>query len=110
MSYRGTRSEQDASDWEKSGKSPSSYPPTYRELTAKLGPPWSKSSAKTAPASYTTSLPPSATKACSIDVVLINTEATKALDVFYVTKSGAPLTPEQESQLAAALESAVRPT
>ena len=76
---------------------------------AKLGPPWSKSSAKTAPASYTTSLPPSATKACSIDVVLINTEATKALDVFYVTKSGAPLTPEQESQLSAALESAVRP-
>ena len=47
---------------------------------------------------------------CSIDVVLINTEATKALDVFYVTKSGAPLTPEQESQLSAALESAVRPT
>ena len=75
---------------------------------AKLSPPWSKSSAKTAPASYTTSPPPSATKACSIDVVLINTEATKALD--YVTKSGAPLTPEQESQLAAALESAVRPT
>ena len=76
---------------------------------AKLSPPWWKSSAKTAPASYTTSLPPSATKACSIDVVLINTEATKALDVFYVTKSGAPLTPEQESQLSAALESAVRP-
>lgn len=46
---------------------------------------------------------------CSIDVVLINTEATKALDVFYVTKSGAPLTPDQESQLSAALESAVRP-
>ena len=46
---------------------------------------------------------------CSIDVVLINTEATKALDVFYVTKSGSPLTAEQESQLSAALESAVRP-
>ncbi len=47
---------------------------------------------------------------CSIDVVLIDTEATKALDVFYVTKSGAPLTPEQESQLTMALEAAVRPS
>lgn len=46
---------------------------------------------------------------CSIDVVLIDTEATKALDVFYVTKNGAPLTAAEASSLAAALESAVRP-
>lgn len=46
---------------------------------------------------------------CSIDVVLIDTEATKALDVFYVTKDGAPLTANQQTSLAAALESAVRP-
>jgi [protein-PII] uridylyltransferase len=46
---------------------------------------------------------------CSIDVVLIDTEATKALDVFYVTKASAPLTPEQGSQLAQRLENAVRP-
>ena len=46
---------------------------------------------------------------CSIDVVLIDTEATKALDVFYVTKNGAPLSPDDELQLAAALDAAVRP-
>ncbi len=46
---------------------------------------------------------------CSIDVVLIDTEGTKALDVFYVTKNGAPLSPDDELHLAAALDAAVRP-
>ncbi len=45
---------------------------------------------------------------CSIDVTLIDTEATKALDVFYVTRKGAALTPEEEFNLATALEAAVR--
>jgi [protein-PII] uridylyltransferase len=46
---------------------------------------------------------------CSIDVVLIDTEGTKALDVFYVTQAGAPLTMEQSCRLNVALEAAVRP-
>jgi [protein-PII] uridylyltransferase len=36
---------------------------------------------------------------CSIDVVLIDTEARKALDVFYVTKSGAKLAPGEHEEL-----------
>ena len=46
---------------------------------------------------------------CSIDVVLIDTEATKALDVFYVTKNGAPLSADEQGELTVALEAAVRP-
>jgi [protein-PII] uridylyltransferase len=36
---------------------------------------------------------------CSIDVVLIDTEAHKAFDVFYVTANGAKLTPDVEGDL-----------
>ena len=36
---------------------------------------------------------------CSIDVVLIDTEAHKALDVFYITKDGAKLAPDQHEDL-----------
>jgi [protein-PII] uridylyltransferase len=37
--------------------------------------------------------------ACSIEVVLIDTEAHKALDVFYVTKDGAKLPPDLQEDL-----------
>jgi [protein-PII] uridylyltransferase len=37
--------------------------------------------------------------ACSIEVVLIDTEAHKALDVFYVTKDGAKLPPDLQESL-----------
>jgi [protein-PII] uridylyltransferase len=40
---------------------------------------------------------------CNIEVVLIDTQAHKALDVFYVTADGAKLTPEQERELHAKL-------
>jgi [protein-PII] uridylyltransferase len=40
---------------------------------------------------------------CNIEVVLIDTQAHKALDVFYVTAGGAKLTPEHESDLRARL-------
>ncbi|MBY0506211.1 MAG: HD domain-containing protein [Bryobacteraceae bacterium] len=46
---------------------------------------------------------------CSIDVVLIETEATKAIDVFYVSRAGGPLSPEEAAKLASSLEAAVRP-
>jgi [protein-PII] uridylyltransferase len=36
---------------------------------------------------------------CSIDVVLIDTEAHKALDVFYITKNGSKLTPDLHDDL-----------
>jgi [protein-PII] uridylyltransferase len=36
---------------------------------------------------------------CSIEVVLIDTEAHKALDVFYITKDGTKLAPEQQQEL-----------
>jgi [protein-PII] uridylyltransferase len=36
---------------------------------------------------------------CSIDVVLIDTEAHKALDVFYITKNGEKLAPEEQQEL-----------
>lgn len=36
---------------------------------------------------------------CSIDVVLIDTEAHKALDVFYITKDGAKLKPDLHEEL-----------
>jgi len=37
---------------------------------------------------------------CNIEVVLINTEGHRALDVFYLTNDGVKLTPEIERQLA----------
>lgn len=40
---------------------------------------------------------------CNIDVVLIDTEAHKAIDVFYVTRDGAKLAPEDETELKRAL-------
>jgi [protein-PII] uridylyltransferase len=40
---------------------------------------------------------------CNIEVVLIDTQAHKALDVFYVTADGAKLTPEREAELQAKL-------
>ena len=36
---------------------------------------------------------------CNIEIVLIDTEAHKALDVFYVTSGGGKLTPHQEAEL-----------
>jgi [protein-PII] uridylyltransferase len=46
---------------------------------------------------------------CNIEVVMIDTEAHKALDVFYVTKFGEKLTESDEDQLSTALlEAAVR--
>jgi [protein-PII] uridylyltransferase len=43
---------------------------------------------------------------CNIEVVLINTEAQKAFDVFYVTRGGAKLSPERRDELKEALVSA----
>jgi [protein-PII] uridylyltransferase len=40
---------------------------------------------------------------CSIDVVLADTEAHKAIDVFYVTRGGRPLDAERQARLSAAL-------
>jgi [protein-PII] uridylyltransferase len=40
---------------------------------------------------------------CNIELVLINTEAHKALDAFYVTYQGAKLTPELQGTLRSAL-------
>lgn len=40
---------------------------------------------------------------CSIEVVLIDTEAHKAIDVFYVTSAGRKLTPDLEAELRRAL-------
>jgi [protein-PII] uridylyltransferase len=36
---------------------------------------------------------------CNIEVALITTEGHKAIDVFYITQSGAKLQPETEKQL-----------
>ena len=36
---------------------------------------------------------------CSIDVVLIDTEAHKAIDVFYITANGQKLCPELQGKL-----------
>jgi [protein-PII] uridylyltransferase len=46
---------------------------------------------------------------CNIEVVLIDTEAHKALDVFYVTYQGKKLTEEQEASLRQALLEAGQP-
>jgi [protein-PII] uridylyltransferase len=43
---------------------------------------------------------------CNIEVVLIDTEAHKALDVFYLTSAGKKLTTEQQEQLKTALTEA----
>lgn len=43
---------------------------------------------------------------CNIEVVLIDTEAHKALDVFYVTSGGKKLSPDVESMLRASLSGA----
>jgi [protein-PII] uridylyltransferase len=43
----------------------------------------------------------------NIEVVLIDTEAHKAIDVFYVTAEGKPLTPEKRAAIGEALERAV---
>jgi [protein-PII] uridylyltransferase len=49
------------------------------------------------------------TNGCNIEVVLIDTEAHKAIDVFYVTRAGGKLSPEEtrkvEGELLAALAS-----
>jgi [protein-PII] uridylyltransferase len=45
---------------------------------------------------------------CNIEVVLVDTKAQKALDVFYVTREGAKLTPEQQSKLQVQLLGACR--
>jgi [protein-PII] uridylyltransferase len=45
---------------------------------------------------------------CNIEVVLVDTKAHKALDVFYVTRDGAKLTPEQQSKLQVQLLEACR--
>jgi len=46
---------------------------------------------------------------CNIEVVLIDTEAHKALDVFYVTSGGKKLSPDLESLLRANLQDACLP-
>ena len=43
---------------------------------------------------------------CNIEVVLIDTEAHKAIDVFYVTAGGRKLTAERQASLASALREA----
>jgi [protein-PII] uridylyltransferase len=47
-------------------------------------------------------------KGCSIDVVLVDTEAHKAIDVFYVTTNGKKLDKEKQAQLQESLLSACR--
>jgi [protein-PII] uridylyltransferase len=45
----------------------------------------------------------------NIEVVLIDTQAHKAIDVFYVTAAGGKLTPEKQEELAEALRAAIEP-
>jgi [protein-PII] uridylyltransferase len=47
-------------------------------------------------------------RGASIDVVLIDTEAHKAIDVFYVTAAGRKLTPEKQAELQQALLAVLR--
>lgn len=47
---------------------------------------------------------------CNIEVVLIDTQAHKAIDVFYVTASGKKLDPQRQGTLEAALRRAVEPS
>jgi len=44
---------------------------------------------------------------CNIEVVLIDTEAHRALDVFYVTRLGSKLTPELKTDLDSRLHAAL---
>jgi [protein-PII] uridylyltransferase len=46
---------------------------------------------------------------CNIEVVLVDTEAHKAIDVFYVTAGGAPLDAARQQRLAAAMRAACAP-
>jgi [protein-PII] uridylyltransferase len=43
----------------------------------------------------------------NIEVVLIDTQAHKAIDVFYLTAGGKKLTPEKQEELGAALKAVV---
>lgn len=45
---------------------------------------------------------------CNIEVVLVDTEAHKAIDVFHITKEGAKLSPEDEAAVAESLREACR--
>ena len=47
------------------------------------------------------------TAGANIEVVLIDTQAHKAIDVFYVTAGGAKLSPEKQEELGAALQAVV---
>jgi [protein-PII] uridylyltransferase len=48
-------------------------------------------------------------RGANIEVVLVDTEAKKAIDVFYLTKAGVKLTDAEASDLTAALAAVVRP-
>jgi [protein-PII] uridylyltransferase len=50
-----------------------------------------------------------AASGCNIEVVLIDTQAHKAIDVFYVTKGGKKLEPDQRQPLEEALRRACNP-
>ena len=50
-----------------------------------------------------------AANGCNIEVVLIDTQAHKAIDVFYVTKEGKKLEPDQRQPLEEALRRACAP-
>ncbi len=43
----------------------------------------------------------------NIEVALVDTEGEMAIDVFYITRAGQKLTPDQQSALHAALEEAI---
>ena len=46
----------------------------------------------------------------NIEVVLVDTEAKKAIDVFYVTRLGKKLADEEAKQLADAISAVIRPS
>jgi len=48
-------------------------------------------------------------RGANIEVVLVDTEAKKAIDVFYVTKAGHKLTTNEAQDLAAAIGTALKP-
>lgn len=50
-----------------------------------------------------------AASGCNIEVVLIDTQAHKAIDVFYVTAAGRKLDPQRQTALEAALQQALQP-